>query len=73
MNSVEGQAVGTDGINKDFWRKYAGVINAEAIEFSWGKSNDWLATNFHSINWFGSLYSEDLVELRFEDWLTEYS
>ena len=73
MNSVDGQRVGIDNINSDFWKKYAGVINAEAVGFSWGKSNDWLATNFHSYNWFRSLYSQDLVELKFEDWLTKYS
>jgi hypothetical protein len=71
MNSVEGQ--GIDDMNSYFWKNYAGVINAEAIGFTWGKSNEWLSTNFHSINWFGSLYSQNLVELRFEDWLTKYS
>ena len=73
MKSAENHGVGIDNLNSDFWKKYAGVINAEAIGFTWGKSNDWLTTNFHSINWFGSLYSRDLVELRFEDWLTRHS
>ena len=73
MKSVEGQKIVIDNVDTDFWKKYAGVINAEAIGFTWGKSNDWLTTNFHSINWFGSIYSQNLVELRFEDWLTKYS
>lgn len=72
MDSVEGQGGEIKNLNNQFWKAYGGVINAEAIGFSWGKSNDLLATNFHSINWFGSLYSRNLVELRFEDWLIKY-
>lgn len=73
MNLVEGQEGGIENLDRQFWKEYAGVINAEAIGFSWGKSKDFLSTNFHSINWFGSLYSQNLVELRFEDWLIKYS
>lgn len=73
MNLVAGQEGGIENLDSQFWRDYAGVINAEAIGFSWGKSIDLLSTNFHSINWFGSLYSQNLVELRFEDWLIKYS
>jgi hypothetical protein len=73
MKSVDSQGIVIDDLNGDFWKNYAGVVNAEAIGFTWGKSNDWLTTNFHSINWFGDIYSQNLVELRFEDWLTKYS
>jgi hypothetical protein len=73
MKSVDSQGIVIDDLNSDFWKNYAGVVNAEAIGFTWGKSNDWLTTNFHSINWFGDIYSQNLVELRFEDWLTKYS
>ncbi len=72
MNSVKVERVGVENLNSDFWRKYAGVINSEAIGFAWGKSNDWFSTNFHSYNWFRSLYSRDLAELSFENWLTKY-
>lgn len=73
MCSIEDRKHEAGDLNNEFWKSYAGVVNAEAIGFTWGKSNDWLATNFHSINWFGSLYSQDLVELRFEDWITKYT
>lgn len=73
MDSAEGQGGGIENLDTQFWKKYAGVVNSEAIGFSWAKSTDLLATNFHSINWFGSLYSQNLVEIRFEDWLIKYS
>lgn len=69
MNSISGESIALKNLDNEFWNKYAGVVNSEAIGFSWGKSKDWFATNFHSINWFGTIYSPNLVELRFEEWL----
>lgn len=59
-------------LEHEFWGKFAGIVNANAIGFDWGKSKPWLASNFHSINWFGSIYSNELAELTFEEWLYTY-
>lgn len=64
---------GIKNLNSLFWRDFAGVINASSIQQNWYKTYPWLGTNFHTMNWFGSIYGPDFAEISFEDWLVLYS
>jgi hypothetical protein len=67
---INGQSL--EDTNNYFWTHLGGVVNSTAIAHSWGKSFPWVASNFHSLNWFGNLFGPELAELTFEDWLMEY-
>ena len=56
-----------------FWRDYMGIINSAHLNHHWFKSHEWLGSNFHTLNWFGSLLNQKLTEITFEDWVTIYA
>lgn len=60
------------GANQAFWQDFMGVINSAHLNHSWMKTHDWLGSNFHTLNWFGTLLSYELSEITFEDWVAIY-
>ena len=73
LDSMQINLTSPERANQIFWRDYMGIINSAHLNHHWLKSHEWLGSNFHTLNWFGSLLNQELTEITFEDWVAIYT
>jgi hypothetical protein len=73
LESLHVDLTSPERANYLFWQDYMGIVNSAHLNHHWLKSHEWLGSNFHTLNWFGSLLNQKLTEITFEDWVTIYA